>query len=349
MIATLITLLGLPSFPSINHLPLPADAREFTFVVLGDNRPAGSGLPPTPVFAEILKEVGYIKPAFVLSSGDLVYGNEESLEQYKKECDQVSVLVNALKVPFFNAPGNHEVAGRQEFQAEYMRRFGQMYGSFEFGGCHFTAIGTDEAGQSGSLSADQRSWLEKDLDGSKPTYVYMHHPVFARKDNAEASATVASADDLHNLFKSRNVKAVFEGHDHVYNHQTHDGIEYVIAGGAGAPLDAAPEEGGFFHYVVVTVKDGKATMNVVPTQAIQITHDHAQVRVASYADCDLPLNDLTIDTPNRPTKVTGTLDKKGKLSDVPVAIQSIEKVGKAYRVHLQFTLTKHRQTILTVN
>jgi len=50
------------------------------------------------------------------------------------------------------------------------------------------------------------------------------------------------------------------GHEHLYHHSRRDGIDYFITGGGGAPLYAKPEAGGFYHYLLVTVKDG--TYNV---------------------------------------------------------------------------------------
>jgi hypothetical protein len=32
-----------------------------------------------------------------------------------------------------------------------------------------------------------------------------------------------------------------------------DGIPYVITGGGGAPLYAGDEDGGFYHFIVMTV------------------------------------------------------------------------------------------------
>jgi hypothetical protein len=42
----------------------------------------------------------------------------------------------------------------------------------------------------------------------------------------------------------------------VYLRKTVDGIPHIIAGGGGAPLYAKDQDGGFHHYVYVTV-DGE--------------------------------------------------------------------------------------------
>ena len=42
-----------------------------------------------------------------------------------------------------------------------------------------------------------------------------------------------------------------------------DGVVYIITAGAGAPLYAAPEDGGFYHFVKVTVQGDRVTDEVV--------------------------------------------------------------------------------------
>ncbi|MCB8933735.1 MAG: metallophosphoesterase [Fimbriimonadaceae bacterium] len=333
-------------FPPINHIPLGPSKTEFTFVALGDNRPAGAGLPPTRVFQEILREVAWIHPDFVLSTGDLLYGNEESMEQYRAECAAIKPLIGAIGVPFFNAPGNHEIAGKPEFEMEYIKQFGPLYGSFEFGGCRFIALSTDSAAFPAKLGPDQYAWLNGQLADKRPSFVFGHHPIIAREGNDEPGKTVEQGPELVTKFSESNVKAVFEGHDHVFNHQTRGGVEYFIAGGAGAPLDAPPEQGGFFHFVLVHVKDGVMDATVVPLNAIDVTEDGDHAIVSSYCDSDLELGNLTVTVATLPKTITAQADKKGKMAEVPVRLVSSEKLASGYRLHLAFTLTKHRQTIL---
>jgi hypothetical protein len=344
---TLLAALAIPqTLPSLNRLPLPKDTTTFDFVVLGDNRPTGAGQPATPPFREILKEVGYIHPAFVLSLGDLLYGNEESFEQYKSEATEMQQILASLKVPIFNAPGNHELAGKPEFQKEYMSRFGPLWGSFDFGGCRFVATCTDEVGQAAGFSTAQQSWIEKTLADGKPSFVGMHRPIFARKGNKEEGASISGGLELHEQFRTHNVQAVFQAHDHVFAHSTRDGVEYFISGGAGAPLDATPEEGGYFHYILVHVVDGKATYQVMPLDSIQVSYVGSTIRVGDYAFGEVPLGDLTVHASKMPTVATAYLDKKGKHSPVPIKIEKVEKDSTGYTVHLSLTLGAHRQTVI---
>jgi len=63
-------------------------------------------------------------------------------------------------------------------------------------------------------------------------------------------------DALHSLFLKTNVKAVFQADDHRYNRMEKDHILYVITGGGGAPLASLKERGGFFHYTLISVRNG---------------------------------------------------------------------------------------------
>jgi hypothetical protein len=62
---------------------------------------------------------------------------------------------------------------------------------------------------------------------------------------------------------TRKVTMVFAGHEHFYLRQTIDGIPHIITGGGGAPLYAKDEDGGFYHYIFVTVDGDKVKAEVV--------------------------------------------------------------------------------------
>jgi hypothetical protein len=344
-IATILVAQG--PFQPVNHLPLPKESNEFTFVALGDNRPAGSGQPPTDVFKRILTEVGWIHPAFVLSTGDLIYGNEESVDMYRKECAWIKPIIASIGVPFFNAPGNHEINGRAEFQAEYVKLLGPMYGSFDYGGCRFIALATDTAETTAKYAPEEIPWLDSALSSKKPAFIYQHHPVFARPvKGPEDGAAVADGTSFAAKFSASNVQAVFEGHDHVFNHQSHDGVEYFIAGGAGAPLDANPEDGGYFHYVLVHVKNGKADYTVMPLGSIDVRQNGDDIRVSSYCNADVDLGNVVVTSAKAPHAVHASYDKKGKMTETNAGIVSVEKSGNGFIVHLSLSLKKHRQTII---
>src|SRR6202022_4635783 len=74
---------------------------------------------------------------------------------------------------------------------------------------------------------------------------------------------IANASDLHQLFLQYPVKAIFAGHEHLFDHRTRDGIEYFVSGGAGAPLYAPPDKGGFSHYLVMRMRGDKMEYSLI--------------------------------------------------------------------------------------
>ena len=349
MIVTSLFLAILP-FGPLNHKTLPAPSSDFTFVAMGDNRPAGAGLPPTTTFRSLIDEVATIGPAFVISSGDLFYGNEETLDQYKIEEGWMRPILDKLPCPFYNAPGNHEINNRPEFLEEYTSSWGQTYGAFQYGGLRFVAVCTELPADRPGIYGDQKTWLQNLLSDRMPTVVFQHHPIYARSTNPDPKeeAVIKDAETVHQLYKDGNVKMVVEGHDHIFDRQEHDGIPYIIAGGGGAPLDGPTNVGGFFHFLLVHVSNGKMEATPIPMGTLDVVRlADGSTAVANYADVDLPVTNVLIHTLQMPTAVTGSYTtKKGKPKDVPAKIVKVNKVSNGYQAQIALTLPKHRATIL---
>ncbi|MDR3692200.1 MAG: metallophosphoesterase [Fimbriimonas sp.] len=334
-------------FQSINRQLPPKAGNDFWFVALGDNRPAGAGLPPTRTFRQLLDEVGIIGPSFVISSGDLLYGNEETLAQYRQEIAWMRPVIDTLPCPFYNAPGNHEINNRPEFLKAYTEAFGAPFGSFDCGQFRFVAVCTEIPAEKPSVFEPQLSWLKKTLGAHRPAVVFQHHPVFPRKTNDEkASAAVANAAELHEIYREGGVKLVVEGHDHVFDGQSHDGVEYRIAGGAGAPLDGVPTDGGYFHFMLAHVHDGDLTTEVIPSGTLEILPiSDGIVAAANYAYADLPVANLRVVTSFKPKAATADVtSKKGKKKEIPVKVISMRKIGDRYETRLALILTRARAT-----
>ncbi|HWD41996.1 MAG TPA: metallophosphoesterase [Fimbriimonas sp.] len=350
MIATLLCSLALQSgFHSLNSKPLPPESNDFWFVALGDNRPAGAGLPPTETFRNILAEVSAIDPAFIVSSGDLLYGNEETLAQYNQEIAWMKPVIDELPCPFFNVPGNHEINNRQEFFSAYTRAFGAPYGSFTYGGWQFVGICTEIPAPKPSVFGDQLQWLKQTLSAKTPTVTFEHHPVFARDTNTEKeTATIQNAHEIHELFRTGNVKMALEGHDHIYNQQTHDGVDYRLAGGAGAPLDGSPTDGGFFHFLLVHVHGASLEAVPVPAGTLEVTPlQDGTVAASDYAFADLPLNNLTVRSSFKPSSVSaGYTTKKGKLTAVEARIVGTVEAKDGFETRIALVLPQHHATVV---
>ena len=334
------------NFGASNGKPLPPSTDNFDFIALGDNRPVGAGMPPTPIFKSILKDVANLGPAFVLSSGDIVFGNDEPLETYKSECDAIQALINALPCPLYNAPGNHEINDRKEFYDEYTRRFGATFGSFKFGQWKFVEISTEELGFSPGVAPAELGWLNNELSSPEPKMVFHHHPLYTRKTNTETGAGITNHDMVAAMYKTGNVKYAFQGHDHVFNHQTHDGTEFYISGGAGAPLDAPPEDGGFFHFLVVHVNGAKVEIDPIPAGAIQIAPTRNGIIVGNYSDFDLHFHHLSVPCTAKPSSVTAKSVKKKSTKEVTVKVVSVDEANGGYTAIVDLTAPPHAPTFV---
>jgi hypothetical protein len=259
--------------------PAIGPAGNLLFVVGGDNRPTEKGAPLPPVLGTIFQEVGWIHPDLVVWSGDTVFGYCDSRDELNAEYERFERIVPP-GIPLYNAPGNHELhadvsrctddekkivcAGRPCAEEAFARRFGALYGSFNVGDVHFIALDAEQADKTyPEIDADQMRWLHDDLEahkGDRAIFVFSHSEFYS-SPLIDAGAglshpSIAHRAELHELFRLYPVKAVFSGHEHLFWHEppeSHDWIHYFVAGGAGAPLYAPPERGGFSHYLIVQV------------------------------------------------------------------------------------------------
>ena len=254
-------------FPRVNPaVPLPA---SFRFTVFGDFRSARADEPYPRQFRQALDAMKSEKPAFAVSVGDAWYGYGGTFDHYRNEVGQFLAIVQGWDVPLFNTIGNHEVTGKLEREEYLSRKIGNLYGSFDFGDVHFVFLDTDEVGKEGRIAGSQRAWLERDLKqngGASAIMVFLHRPLFSPNDQdlSEKRSFIdrQNRDDLHRLFVRYGVSAVFAGHEHLYDERAVDGISYYITGGGGAPLYAAPDKGGFYHFLLVTVTGKKVKVEV---------------------------------------------------------------------------------------
>jgi hypothetical protein len=145
---------------------------------------------------------------------------------------------------------------------------------------------------------------------------------------------VGNRCELQDLFRRYPVKAVFSGHEHVYWRETaeqHDGIDYFVAGGAGAPLYASPDRGGFSHYIVVRISGSAVSYEAVEPGRLYL--EDAQAKAGEHrfwiVNSDdfaqpIPLRGIDVDVPASLGKcgdleVTSTARKR----DAEVAVAGV--------------------------
>lgn len=254
----------IPDGPSSKFTP-PSNPNSFYFVVSGDNRSVMRDVPMPPTAPEIFKEIALIYPSLTLWTGDSIYGFGDTPGEATREYNLFLNAAAKSNTPIFNAPGNHEVPDNPEMQSIYEKKMGRVYGSFDCGNSHFVVIDTEEPGVKGGISPAQMTWLTSDLEANRRaahTFAFMHHPIYPVVES-EGIHSMKTRHALESLFEKYHVEYVFSGHEHLYHESIHNGTHYIISGGGGAPLDAAPQDGGFEHYILVHVDGASITATVL--------------------------------------------------------------------------------------
>jgi hypothetical protein len=163
------------------------------------------------------------------------------------------------------------VAGSEQTYKEQVNLPGnELYYFFTAGNSLFVVLDSYLKGEDKKITGEQFKWLEQVLASSrqKHKFVFVHHPLFPEAGKGKHHGNCLDRykeerDRLQALFVKHGVAMVFLGHEHVYLRKTVDGVPHIIAGGGGAPLYAKDEEGGFHHYVLVTVAGDKVSGEVV--------------------------------------------------------------------------------------
>jgi 3',5'-cyclic AMP phosphodiesterase CpdA len=278
---------------------------RFTFAVTGETRPPAPGMPFPRISQTVMAELRLLRPAFVLSTGDLIWGFDDTREEMLSELDSLRELLDKVGVPVFNVPGNHEVQSRP-LALEVLEQWGHdLYGSFDVGSYHFVALNTEELDYEGRVTGAQLEWLTADLEANRSaaaTFVFMHRPLFSW---FQGDFNPEDVEVLRKLFAEHRVSAVFCAHEHFFYEEEHDSVRYITVGGGGAPAYVQPQGGGFSHYLLVTVAPGTVDVNVVEPNRIEVDYElgndgvaeRARARVANTTDRDLVLRNLEFRMP----------------------------------------------------
>lgn len=263
--------------------PLPGEAAsagvsKFSFIVYGDTRGRRDGfeqqyehsLVVNAMLALIKKlEKSDYPVRFVLQSGDGVANGAIGRQWNVSYIDLINKLTQEGGVPYFLAPGNHDVTSAETHEAErrqpglknYYAANAELlppdgsprrlsgYPVFSFGYGNTFVIALDS-----NIMGDEKQfvWFKGQLEGLdrnryKNIIVYAHHPTFSSGPHGGAKTEKPSfilRERYTPLFRQHHVKVFFAGHDHMFEHwvehyQDATGkhrLDHIISGGGGAPL-----------------------------------------------------------------------------------------------------------------
>ncbi len=265
--------------------PLPAEAAsvgvtKFSFIVYGDTRGRRDGLElqyehsltvNSAVQAIKRLEKSEHPIRFVLQTGDGVANGRINRQWNVSYIDLINRLTQDGGVPYFLAPGNHDITGapkhddpqRQIGLKNYFAANAELIPpngsprrmtdypvfSFGYGNSFFIAFDSNIAGDE-----KQFEWIKSQLEGLdrnrfRNVFVYSHHPAFSSGPHGGARVEPASAvirQKYMPLFRKHHVKVFFNGHDHFFEHWVEryedasgkHRLDHVLTGGGGAPLYA---------------------------------------------------------------------------------------------------------------
>jgi hypothetical protein len=153
----------------------PRTAPPFAFVVCGHvyGAPGAGKARPAATFAGNVARLRATSPDLVMLLGDCVF------EWREAELARLHALAaDELRLPVFNAPGNHDLAD----PADYERRFGPRRFAFDHGGCRMVVVDTES--EPWHVGGEQLQWLLGELAAAqrarpRALFVFGHKPVWA--------------------------------------------------------------------------------------------------------------------------------------------------------------------------
>jgi predicted phosphodiesterase len=236
----------------------PYDTTAFTFAVLGDTRSGHDA------HSKIVQAIIKLNPDFVLNTGDLV-ANGGSKSEWDKFFEINRDLMN--NIPYYPVLGNHE-GNSENFFNYFALPDKERYYSFPWSVARFIALDSNKPYEE---SEEQKTFLSNALvsiDSSKFVFVFYHHPAYSSV-NKRREERGKNRHHFLDIFQKRKPDIVFNGHDHNYQRYLVNGVNYVIAGGGGAPLyEIENQDNGFvkgfsdYSYCILNVNKKNIKMEV---------------------------------------------------------------------------------------
>jgi hypothetical protein len=291
--------------------PLPDEAASatvtrFSFIAYGDTRGRRDGVHEQYEHSLIVDamlrtikelEAGPDPVRFVLQSGDAVVNGRDPRQWNVSFIGLINRLTTEGGVPYFLAPGNHDVTGAAELNApgrlvgleNYLRAVSRLippngatrrlagYPTYAFGYGNTFVIAFDS-----NIAEDstQYAWVKSQLEGldrQRYTHVvaFFHHPAFSSGPHGGAIVerpTAAVRARYMPLFRKHGVELLLTGHEHFFEHWVEryrdaDGrarrIDQIVSGGGGAPLYSYRGEPDLRAYVAAAGADSVRLTHLV--------------------------------------------------------------------------------------
>lgn len=222
-------------------------------------------------------------PEFVVMGGDMAFdGLYTPKDEFLDQIDLYQAATARLPMPYYHTLGNHDLLGlssRRKVSADdpelgkrcIMERLGMErdYYSFDHGGWHFVVLNSMEEfeGENGpayrpALGQEQRAWLAQDLGAARgrPTVCVTHVAMFCHIGQIDAhpemkamhGKVIQDTQDVRLILERHNVKAVLQGHTHMTEDFTFNGIHYLTSPSVSAAWWGGNWKGFAPGYTVLT-------------------------------------------------------------------------------------------------
>jgi len=215
------------------------------FAVMGDLRGGEK------IFQQLLEEAARQGAEFAVVTGDLVESGQPG------EYLRFAKLLDSAPLPILTTTGNHDLRGRGKLY--YERLFGPLNHAFDLGGYRFIILDNGF----NRLTAAQLDWLETKLQGPLPKFVFLHAPPATIPQWAWHSFS-PGAERFTALMEKYKPVRVLVSHIHAYDRVTQNGVDYILSGGAGAPLyPQLGTQAAFYHFVLIAAGPQGASDEVI--------------------------------------------------------------------------------------
>lgn len=223
---------GMSAPEKINNIPCKHDSGSVNFSFIADTQ---EGPELAREFADKMLEF----PAdFWLHGGDLVQTGSD--ENDWKEFFWALEPVNSQR-PMIATVGNHEYRGSKPLWSKYLLTpEAETHFDFYSGPVHIIVINSCFEDDK-TLVQNQRAWIEQKLaEQARWKIVLFHHPPYSHGLAHVGLAIRREHIDLQNLyvplFEAYKVDVVVNGHTHLFERSTKNGVEYITAGAAGGKM-----------------------------------------------------------------------------------------------------------------
>jgi len=251
---------------------------KYSFIAYGDTRGRRDGVAlqyeHSLIVDSMLKQIKQLQNTeypvrFILQSGDAVQHGQNAKEWNVSFTPLIDRLTTEGGVSYFLAPGNHDVSHastmdapeRKESLKNYLDAVSALippdgsphrlarYPAFSFGYGNTFVIGFDA-----NIAGDQRQfeWVKNQLEGVDPrryvnVIVFCHQAPFSSGPHGGPEVeppTVELRNKYMPLFRAHHVRAVFSGHEHLFEHWVEHytdasgrhRMDLIVSGGGGAPI-----------------------------------------------------------------------------------------------------------------